>query len=331
MLLGRIGFRKLSLFLHQMATLLEAGVPVKRAFATLEGTTKSARLRAAVGRIRNQVEAGNHLAEAFELEKGLFPPLVTKMVDVGERTGSLGAMAQDLSEYYEWRSRLFRRTITALIWPGIMFVAALVVLGFLVYVFEELLGMELTWAKRLLKLVVGGTLSLIVVGFLARRFLVGRKVTDLVLIEFPGLGKLVRKFVVARFTWALHLMTRAAVSLPEAISRSAEATNNRAFCDRVLPAADEVAQGTTLTESLAATDFFDLQFLNIIEVGEGSGSLEENLSRLSQSYSEDAQFAAELLAKILGWAIYGAVACFLIYLIFMVFKKVYLGPLQGVL
>jgi general secretion pathway protein F len=314
-----------------MATLLEAGVPVKRAFATLEGTARPARLRAAVGRIGAQLEAGNHLAEAFELEKGLFPPLVRRMVDVGERTGTLGAMAQDLAEYYEWRSRLLRRTITALIWPGIMFVGALLVLGFLVYVFESLLGMELTWAKRLLKIVIGGTAGLIILGFLGRCFLVGRKVTDFILIEFPGLGKLVRKFVVARFTWALHLMTRAAVSLPEAISRSAEATNNRAFCDRVLPAAEEVAQGTTLTESLAATGFFDPQFLNIIEVGEGSGNLDETLSRLSLSYSEDAQFAGELLAKILGWVIYAAVALFLIYLIFIVFTRVYLGAFQGLL
>ncbi len=331
MTIGRIGFKQLSLFLHQMGTLLDAGVPVKRTFTTLEDTTQPARLREAVGRIRAQVEAGNHLAEAFELEKDLFPPLVRSMVDVGERTGNLSAMVQDLSEYYEWRSRLFRTTITALIWPATMFVGALVVLAGLVYIFEGLLNIELTWAKRLLKLVIGGGTGLIVLGLVARRFLVGRKVTDLILIEFPVFGKLLRKFVIARFTWALSLMTRAAVSLPEAITRSAEATNNQVFCERVLPAADEVAEGTSLTESLGATGFFDRQFLSIIKVGEDSGNLDETLKRLSLNHLEDAQFAGELLAKFLGWGIYAAVAGFLIYLIFTVFSRVYLGAMQGAL
>ena len=326
--MGRVGFKKISLFLHQMGTLLDAGVPARRTFTTLENTARPARLRAAVGRIRAQVEAGNHLAEAFALEKDIFPPLVQRMVEVGERTGSLSAMVQDLSEYYEWRSRLFRKTVSALIWPGIMFTGALLVLAGLVYVFEGLLNMELTWAKRLLKVVIGGGVGLIVLGLVARRFLVGRKVTDLILIEFPAVGKLLRKFVVARFTWALYLMTRAAVSLPEAITKSAEATNNRAFCERVLPAADEVAEGRSLTESLDATGFFDPQFLNIIEVGEDSGNLDQTLKRLSLTYLEDAEFAAELLAKFLAWGIYAVIALFIIYLIFTIFQGVYMVPMR---
>jgi len=309
-----------------MGTLLDAGVPARRAFATLENTTRPARLREAVGRIRAQVEAGNHLAEAFALEKDLFPPLVRGMVDVGERTGSLSAMVLELSEHYQWRSRLFRSTVTALIWPGIMFVGALLVLVGLIYVFESLLHMELTWAKRLLEVIIGGGAGLIVLAFLARRFLVGRKVTDLIMIEFPAVGKLFRKFVAARFTWALYLMTRAAVSLPEAITRSAEAANNQAFYDRMLLAADEVAGGRSLTESLGATGFFDPQFLNIIEVGEDSGNLDETLKRLSLTYLEDAEFAAGQVARFLAWGIYAAVAGFLVYLIFTIFTRFYMAP-----
>ena len=320
----RIGLGALSNFFRQFSTLSASGIPMIQSLTTLERTSSSRVLRRAIVRVRTDIQAGAHLAEAFENQGNAFPVIARRMVDVGERTGSLDRAFAGLARYYEWRRRMGRRVIAGSILPAIQLILAVHVIAlalFLINYFAEGAPSQQAWpiARNFLLKCYLTVLGIFVFYFVMTRIVAGKKFFDYILLSIPVFGGIAKRVYVARLTFAMELMVKAALALPEMLVKAGEATGNAVFAKRFSRAAREISEGRTLAEALSRTNLLDRTFLEIVQVAEESGQMDESLARLANQRSEDAERAISYLATALAWLVYIVVAAFIIYFIFKFF------------
>jgi len=150
----------------------------------------------------------------------------------------------------------------------------------------------------------------------ARMILVGRSVTDFLILFVPPLRGPLRKLMLSRFSLSMYLMTGSAIGLPEAVRESGSATNNAYVEYQMEKAARKIEQGEPLTPSLEATGLFPPDFIDIVSVAEESGKVSESLKRVSIHYAEDADISLNRLISGIAWTIYAAVGLIMaIYII----------------
>jgi type IV pilus assembly protein PilC len=329
----RVPLKHLANFLRQFATLMESGIPVLRGLETMRRNARSFTLRHAVTRIRRRIEEGEHLHEAVEHEGKTFPALVIRMIDIGETSGTLDDVLASLADYYEWQLRLRRRVIASFILPGIQFVVAIAVVTLVIYLTTMFSGGTGAGEKARLFLFSWVLIVVVVFGlyFFMTRIIATKKFFDYVILNLPIFGMIARRLCIARLSFAMNLMIRAAIPFPEMLVKAAEATGNQAFVSRFSRAAEGIESGTALTEVLRGTRLLDRHFLEVVEVGEESGKLDDALARLAIQRGEDAQRAVQYLATALAWLVYIMVACIIIYYIFKIFLTLYLGTYQQLL
>ena len=230
----RIGLGALSTFFRQFSTLSASGIPVIQSLTTLERTSSSGRLRRVIARMKTDILAGAHLVDAFENQGNSFPVLARRMVDVGERTGSLDRVFASLAEYYEWRKRMRRRLIASMVLPAAYLVIAIhvvAVVRFVVTLFAESSSWEQAWvsARNYLFFWYLLVIGLIVLYFVMTRIVAGKKFFDYILLSTPIFGMIAKRLYVARLTFAMELMVKAGLPFPEMLVKSAEATGNAVF------------------------------------------------------------------------------------------------------
>jgi len=332
----RIGLGALSNFFRQFSTLSASGIAVIQSLTTLERTSSGGTLRRAIGRMKADILAGAHLADAFENQGNSFPVLARRMVDVGERTGSLDRVFTSLAQYYEWRKRMRRRLIVSMILPAVYLIIGIhvvAVVRFVVTLFAQNSDWAQAWisARNYLLFWYLLVIGLIVLYFVMTRIVAGKKFFDYVLLSTPLFGRIARRLCVARLTFAMELMVKAGLPFPEILVKSGEATGNAVFVKEFSGAAREVSEGVTLREALSKTGLVDLTFLEVVEVAEESGELDESLGRLARQRSEDAERAISYLATALAWLVYLVVAAIIIYYIFKFFMTYYVGQLNNAL
>jgi len=329
----RIGLKPLSVFLRQFATLMDSGIPVVQSLETLERTAQSIILRRAVGRVRTRIQEGEHLHKAIEEEENAFPVLVVRMMEVGEASGTLEQVLSSLADYYEWQLMLRRRVMVSFILPVIEFVVAILVVTLVIYLTTMLTGGldAVEKARSFLLFWVFLIVGIFVFYFFMTRVVATKKFFDHVILHIPIFGRIARRLCIARLTFAMQMMVRAAIPFPEMFLKAAQATGNQAFVSRFRRAAAAVSEGVTLTEALSQTRLLDRGFLEVVEVAEESGKLEESLERLASQRGQDAQRAVQYLATAVAWLVYIMVSLIIIYYIFTLALKFWFGPMQDLM
>ena len=155
----------------------------------------------------------------------------------------------------------------------------------------------------------------------------GRQFLDGSLMKIPVVGKCMRSFAIARFSWAFALTQQAGMGIEKSIDKSFNATANGAFISAKSFAWQELRSGETLTDSLEATHLFPEEYIQTVHVAETSGTVPEALDRLSPQFEEDAQRSLKALTAMLGWGTWALVAMFIVYLIFSIALQ-YVGMLN---
>jgi len=307
---------------RSLATMLDAGLPVSRALSVLSSQGGPGWLRSALKRARRAVDEGATLAEAFEAQ-GRFPRLFIMLVRVGEESGTLERVLHELARFYEFRQGLRRGLLAQVALPLIQYVAAVAVVALATHIKDQP-------STALRCVVLGYGLPVAAAGAyaLALRPLGAARLVHEAVLRVPVLGGVVRHMALARFSLILSLTLEAAVPIAAALRHSFEGTGNAAFAARAGGAAAAVEEGATLTEAVAGTGLFPVDYLAALEVAEESGKVPERLDWLASRHREQAEFAMRGLAKALGWAVYVAVAAFIIYYIFKFFQM-YAGAIQG--
>lgn len=311
----RLSPRDLALLTRQVATLVQAALPVEEALAAVAAQAGAPRLKAMLLAIRARVLEGHGLAAALALYPAAFPELYRATVAAGEQAGHLGLVLEQLADYTEQRQQARQRIQLALLYPAILLVAALAIVGFLLgYVVPDVVRVFVDTGQPLPALTRGlialsdalarwgwafvPGLAGAVLG--ARRWLrdpARRRAWHRALLRVPLAGGLIRATNTARFASTLAILGRSGVPLVEALGIAAAVIGNLHIREKVTEAAQRVREGGSLSRALEATGEFPPMMLHMVAGGERSGELERMLARTAQTQESD---LAARLAVLVG-------------------------------
>lgn len=304
-------------FTQQLATLLGAGQPLDRALTILLDLPEDEKSRRVIADIRDAVRGGAPLSTALERQHGLFSRLYVNMVRAGEAGGSLHDTLQRLADYLERSRELKGRVVNALIYPAILLLvvglALLFLLGYVVPQFAlmyESLDVALPWFTQLVLatglLVRDWWMALIAVPTLAllwaerkRHDPAFRMAFDGWLLRKPLIGALTAKLETARLSRTLGTLLRNGVPLLAALGIARNVLGNRALTADVALATDEVKNGNGLSTALGRNKRFPRLALQMIQVGEESGTLDAMLLKTADTFEQDSARSIDRLLSAL--------------------------------
>ncbi|HRU06502.1 MAG TPA: type II secretion system F family protein [Candidatus Brocadiia bacterium] len=328
----RLSYRNLAYFFQQLAVMLEAGVPLRRAFATMQKTSRG-RLRRLVGRMAPRLDQGESLFTIMAGEGSAFPPLALNLVKAGEAAGGLDTLLAALGGFYE-ETRQLRRQVMSNLAPSILqYALAVAVLAGAAWLRGTLGaggGGADFWsgAGGILLVGWGGPIVALAGFMLLGRLVGGARAIHEILLRLPPVSMLMRALALNRFCSVMALCYGSSLAVVEAAAYSLDGTGNAAFSARKPRVLEHLRQGGRISEALAATRLFPVDLIEIVEVGEETGKLDENLRRRAEQYMEDARLAAKALTVALEWLVWIAVAGFIIMNIFAMVQG-YMGALSG--
>ncbi|MEZ5942961.1 MAG: type II secretion system F family protein [Planctomycetaceae bacterium] len=343
---NRISSRQLAMFCRSVATPLHAGVDIIKTLKREAGKANG-RLRVVLEDIVYQLKQGEGLVEAFRSHQPYFPDLFCDMLNVADETGNLPEVLRELAEHYESNIRLWNTFLGQITLPAIQLGAAILIVAGLIYLMGwisemvsaqggepvDLLGWGLQGTGGALTWLGGwvlGAVSLYIAYKLAATSLSGLKLVHRALLGFPVIGTCMRKFAISRFSWAFYLTQGAGMPIDRSLDASLRATSNGAFIAAAPDIIYEVNSGATLHEALDVSQLFPREFIDIVDVGETSGTVPETLDRLSEQFEEEARRSLSGLSMAAGWVIWAGVAAFIIYIIFKL-AFFYLGMINDAL
>jgi type II secretory pathway component PulF len=305
---GRIARRDILAFTQQLATLLEAGMPLDRALAILGELAANVRLRVIVGDVLQSVRGGSSLADALAKHHPRpFSRLYVNMVRAGEKGGALEATLRRLAEFLEESQEFRDAIVSALIYPallaGVGAAAVIFLLAFVVPRFAAIFSdLDATLPlPTLILLRVSETiqqygwllalagLAILVAMRLALATAAGRLRADRMLLRLPIVGELIVKIEVARFARILGTLLRGGVALVSALGMVTELLANRALARAAESLSDGVRRGAGLAQPIADAAVFPPLVFHMVRVGEETGRLEETLLRVAATYEADSR------------------------------------------
>lgn len=306
---------QLSLITRQLATLLAAGLTLEQAFNALIEQSENETVRQVLAGVRGEILAGHTLAQALNRYEKIFPDIYRALVKAGEASGELAGVMTRLADYTESRQALRQKVGLAFVYPVIItLVALLVVGGLLIYVVPQVVSVfeqshqNLPLLTRLLiglsnglQATWGGLLLLaIALGFGARWLLQRETVRyqwHMRLLRFPVAGRLVRGLNAARMASTLAILVGSGVPLLTALQAAAGVVSNLPMRRAIEEAAKRVREGVGLSRALAVSGLFPPILIHLIASGEASGRLETMLERAAaQQEQEVGNYTAVLTA-----------------------------------
>ncbi|MDD5034557.1 MAG: type II secretion system F family protein [Methylococcaceae bacterium] len=307
-----------TLFTHELLTLLQAGLPLDRAFGVLmELTASQPPLNGMIGRVLEAVKGGAQLSDALEQQTGVFSRFYLNLIRAGEAGGALEQVLGRLTEYME-RSKELRETVsTAMIYPAILVTMAamslLLLLTFVVPQFTEMFesaGKELPLPTQIVVGVAQGlkdywwALPLGVMAVISYfRYQMAdrdrRYVWDRRLLKLPLVGDLIKKVSVANFSRTLATLLANGVSLLTALTIVKDTLNNLVVAEKVELAVESLKQGGGLSAPLIDSGLFPTLAIQMIKLGEESGHLDEMLDRVATTYDKEVKSAIQRMLALL--------------------------------
>ncbi|QYU66113.1 type II secretion system F family protein [Leptolyngbya sp. 15MV] len=323
--MGRVSQKHLTLFTRQLSTLQDAGLPLLRSLQILEGQQKPGGMKRVLQSVCEEVEGGTSLSEAMAKQPRAFNRLYTKMVAAGEIGGVLDVILQRLAEFMEKAQRLKRKVKGALVYPAVVVLVAIAILVFImVFIipkFEEIFadfGVQLPaltrWLINTSRWVAGNTPGQTLPGWaiiVAAPFLLwgffklirksgpGRAATDMIMLNPPVFGPIIRKTVIARFTRTLGTLVSAGVPILEAITITKETSGNYVFEKALGKVHDSIREGESFADPLRESKTCDAIVVNMIDVGEETGELDAMLLKIADNYDEEVDVAVASLVSLL--------------------------------
>ncbi|MDH3213207.1 MAG: type II secretion system inner membrane protein GspF [Myxococcales bacterium] len=312
----RISGMDLSLLTRQAATLVGSGIPLVEGLAALTEQVENPRLKSVISRVRDRVNQGASFADALA-QANAFPELYVSMVRAGEAGGALEQVLERLAEYLESQVRLRNKVSSILIYPAVMLVFAMVVVGTLVTVvlpqitellvsLNQPLPFYTRWIIALANFArdgwwaIGLVVVALAVGFRAAvRTARGRALYDRAQLGMPVLGRVVRLLAIARFTRTLSTLLAGGLPIVRALATSGDVTGNTVLKQAIDAARESITEGASVATPLRASGEFPPLVTHMIEVGERSGELEAMLGKVADTYEEQVETTVTRLTALL--------------------------------
>lgn len=325
----RISSSDLALLTRQFATLVRAGLTLEECLNVLVEQNDSERIKSVVAGVRGRVIEGQSLARSMATFPQAFPDIYRAMIDAGEQSGKLGEVLERLADYSENREALRQKIMLAFIYPALVTIVAVAVIGLLlVKVVPEVTRVFISTGQTL----PGVTRVLIALSDFARAtawlWFIGiaggilgataalrneatRRRWHAMLLRLPVVGKLSRGINAARFSDTLGILTSSGVPLLAALQSATQVVHNLVMRSAVEDTARQVREGGSLSRALGKTKLFPPLVVHLIASGESSGKLDAMLSRAAEAQSRELEgwvraFTAllePLLILIMGMAV----------------------------
>jgi type IV pilus assembly protein PilC len=313
----RIGDKRVAIFTRQFSVMLDAGLPLVQCLEILGEQQEHKRFQEIINQVRTDVESGASLADAMKKQPAAFDELYVNMVAAGEAGGILDVILQRLSTYMEKAVKLKGQVKSALIYPSTVISIALVVVWIILWkvipVFAQLfagLGGELPMLTQLVVAAskwVGRYSWLIIIGIFVVIWALkawhkterGARVLDSLLLKIPVIGMLLRKIAVARFCRTLATLTASGVPILDGLEITAKTSGNAIIQDAIMAVRKSVEEGKTISGPLGETGVFPPMVVQMINVGEQTGALDQMLSKIADFYEEEVDTAVAGLVKLI--------------------------------
>lgn len=307
-----------AIFTRQLATMLNAGIPLVQSFDIIGKGFDNPSMAKLLLSIKLAIEAGGTLSEALRQHPRYFNQLFCSLVEAGEQSGTLGSLLDKIASYKEKSEAIKRKVKKALIYPlvilAVAFIVTAILLLFVVPVFADIFssfGADLpvftqfvmrlsAWIQVWWWAVVGGIYGSIKAYRVAhRRSEKLRHYSDRFLLKIPVIGLIVSKSAIARFSRTLATMSAAGVPLVDALEATAGACGNSVYHDAVLQVRDNVATGQRLQLAMAQFGLFPHRLVQMIAIGEESGSLDKMLDKVADFYEQEVDSLVDNLSSLI--------------------------------
>lgn len=340
--IGGVSQKKLCTFTRQLSTLQDAGLPILRSLRILEGQSKPGPLKNALSEIIEDIEGGNTLSEAMARHPKAFDNLYVNMVKAGEAGGALEVILRRLAEFKERAQSLKRKVKGAMIYPCAVITVATLIVGFIMYyiipkfkkIFEdfntELPGMTKTligmsdWVVNYFYLIPAIPIGAWLMIKIIKKNKTGAFAVDWVTLRLPLLGPIVKKSIVARISRTLGTLISSGVPILEALIIARDTAGNAVFkkaFDQIYAA---IREGESMAVPLRETRIVDDMVVNMVDVGEETGALDEMLYKVADVYDEEVSVLVEGLINLLEplmVVILGLIVGFIVIALFMPLVK----------
>jgi type IV pilus assembly protein PilC len=315
---GKVSNEDIAVFARQLATMMAAGIPMVQAFEIIGNGHEKPAMQKLVLDIKANIEGGSTLHESLAKFPLYFDDLFVNLVEAGEQAGALETLLDKIATYKEKTEALKKKIKKALFYPmavlAVAVVVSVILLIFVIPQFEELFkgfGADL---PAFTQMVVNlsrfvqhqGWWMAIVVGtsiwgffYMMKRSKPMQLARDRILLKFPIIGPILVKAAIARFSRTLSTMFAAGVPLVEAMQSVAGATGNIVYEEAVLRMKDEVATGQRLQRAMENTGLFPNMVVQMIAVGEESGSLDTMSAKVAEFYEAEVDNAVDSMSSLL--------------------------------
>ena len=312
---GRVQIVDQIFFCRQMYTLLKAGVPIMQALRGLRDTTQNQALAKVIGSLIDGLDAGLDLTSAVKRHADVFPPVFVSLISVGENTGSLPDAFAQLAEYFDREKDTRDRIKQAIRYPVFviiaMAIALLVVNIFVIPAFAKVYGNLKVALPLPTRILIGiSTFTLqnwywILIGILGsgvgiRLYLQtpdGRYRWDRVRLRIPIIGGIIYRASLGRFARALSMTMRSGVPVVQGMTVISNAVDNEFIATRILQMRDGLERGESITRTASATGMFPPLVLQMISVGEESGTVDTLLTEVAEYYEREVDYDLKNLSS----------------------------------
>ena len=315
---GRVNAADIALFARQLATMLVAGIPMVQAFEIVASGVDKPSVRSLILAVKADVESGTSLHEALAKQPLYFDDLFVNLVRAGEQAGALDTLLDKIATYKEKSEAIKKKVKKALFYPAsVLIVAFIVTTVLMIFVIPEFQKLFKGFGANLpaftqfvinisnavrhhgiwIALVIGAAVWVFL--YFQKRSRRMREVLDRMSLKIPIIGPILNKAAIARYARTLATMFAAGVPLVEALESVAGATGNIIYENAVLKMRDEVATGQRLQRAMEARGIFPNMVVQMIAVGEESGSLDEMAGKVATFYEAEVDNAVDAMSSLL--------------------------------
>ncbi len=338
--IGGVKRKHLVNFTRQLSTLQDAGLPILRSLQILEEQQRQGLLKAIVGGVAEEVEAGGSLSDAMAKYPKAFDKLYVNMIAAGEAGGVLDLILARLADFMEKAAKLKKKVVGAMIYPAVVITIAVgVVTMIMIVVIPKFQGifhdfhLKLPWPTQVMMdasdfmanrygwaYLLFSPILAVILWRLIRLSDGGRYGTDVFKLKIPIIGLIISKTSVARFTRTLGTLISAGVPILDAINITKETSGNEVFARALTKVHDAIREGESMADPLRATKVCDAIVVNMIDVGEETGDLDKMLIKVADNYDADVDVLVSSLISVLEpvmVVVLGVIVGFIVVAMFM--------------
>jgi type IV pilus assembly protein PilC len=316
---GKVKTKILTIFTRQLATLIDAGLPLLRSLNTLSRQERNPVMRSTMAHLATSVESGSTFSEALAQHPGMFNKLYVNMVKAGELGGVLEIVLARLAEFQEKSQKIKGKVVSAMVYPVVVLVIALLILTFLLIfivpkfqkIFEDALpGTQL---PGITLFVIGAShiltgqwyivlffVAVIVIGYkVFASTTVGAIVIDRMVLKLPIFGDLLSKTAISRFSRTLGTLISSGVPILQALNITRETAGNYVVSNAIEKIHDSVKEGESVVGPMEASGVFPPMVTSMVQVGEETGQLPDMLVKVADVYEGEVDNVVTSLTSIL--------------------------------